>query len=187
MPDERQSAQSSRRKPLKPQRSGAPENAVVVRTATQRDVPFLQRMVWLAILASPRFVAASGIERLREIEAERWANWPRADEIALVAEGASGRPLGALLLHVHERDGERVIGYRLAIGVEEDARGQGIGRRLVEQAKRYAREAGADYLFLFVDSSNELAIHLYLAAGFEHSDPHGVIPMIVRFREQSPG
>jgi ribosomal protein S18 acetylase RimI-like enzyme len=148
---------------------------------------FLQRMVWLAILASPRFVAASGIERLREIEAERWASWPQTDESAFVAEDAHGRFIGALVLHVHERDEARVVGYRLAIGVEEAARGKGIGRRLVEHAKRYSVEAGADYLFLFVDSSNELAIHLYEAAGFEHSDPRGVIPMIVRFREQSPG
>lgn len=167
--------------------SKSPDEAAVVRTATEHDVPFLQRMVWMAILASPRLVAARGIEQLPKLEAERWAEWPHADEIALVAEDAHGRRLGGLVLHVHERDEARVVGYRLAIGVEEVARGKGIGRRLVEHAKRYAVEAGADYLFLFVDSSNEVAIHLYEAAGFEHSDPRGVIPMIVRFREQSPG
>jgi len=157
-----------------------------VRIATEHDVPFLQRIVWTAILASPRFLAARGIEQLRKVEAERWAQWPQTDEVAWVAEDTDGRALGAVVLHVHERDGGRVVGYRLAIGVEEAARNMGIGRQLLEHAKRYADEAGATYLFLLVDSSNEVAIHVYEASGFEHSDPHGLIPMIVRFREESP-
>jgi len=112
---------------------------------------------------------------------ERWASWPAADEVAVIAENGSGQPLGALVLFVHERDGERVVGYRLAIGVEESARGRGVGRRLIEHAKRVALEAGAEYLYLQVDPANESAHHLYRAAGFEHGDPRGLIPMVVRF------
>ena len=108
-----------------------PADPAFVRIATEHDVPFLQRIVWTAILASPRFLDARGIEQLRKVEAERWAQWPQTDEVAWVAEDTDGRALGAVVLHVHERDGGRVVGYRLAIGVEEAARNMGIGRQLL--------------------------------------------------------
>ena len=167
--------------------SGSSDKEVILRTASQQDIPFLQRMAWLAILASPGLVAARGLERLQAIEAERWATWPAADEIAVVAEDANGQQLGALVLFVHEREGDRVVGYRLAIGVEEAARRRGVGRRLIDYAKRYAAEARADYVYLQVDPANEFALRLYLAAGFEHGDPRGLIPMVLRFAKERAG
>jgi ribosomal protein S18 acetylase RimI-like enzyme len=131
-------------------------------------------------------LAARGIDRLRALEAERWAAWPHVDEVAVVAENTNGQALGALVLVVHEYESGRVVGYRLAVGVEESARGRGVGRRLIDYAKRYAAKAGADYLYLQVDPANESAFHLYLAEGFEQGDPHGLIPMVVRFRNVSP-
>ena len=101
---------------------------VQLRVATPDDTPFLRRMQWVAILASPRLIAARGIETLRQLEDQYWAEWPRPGETAFVAEDGGGRPLGAVILHVHERDGERVVGYRLGIAVEESARGRGVGR-----------------------------------------------------------
>jgi ribosomal protein S18 acetylase RimI-like enzyme len=158
---------------------------VSVRRATANDVPFLRRMQWEALLASPRLVAAVGLDELRRIEERIWATWPGPDETALVAEDARGRPLGALMLRVHERAKRRVVGYRLALAVEGDARHQGIGRRLLEQAQRISRDAGADYLLLQVDPSNEPAVRAYRATGFELGDAHGVVPMIVRFGERA--
>jgi ribosomal protein S18 acetylase RimI-like enzyme len=98
-----------------------------------------------------------------------------------VAEDAQGRPLGALILRVHERDGARVVGHRLAMAVEAAARRRGIGRQLLEHAKRYSRAVGADYLLLQVDPSNEPALQAYRVTGFQLGDTHGVVPMIVRF------
>jgi ribosomal protein S18 acetylase RimI-like enzyme len=138
-------------------------------------------MQWEALMASPRFVAAMGLEHLRQIEERVWATWPAPGDAAFVAEDAHGRPLGALILRVQERDGERVVGHRLAIAVELDARRQGIGRQLLEHAKRFSQAAGADYLLLQVDPSNEPALRAYLATGFQLGDAHGVAPMIVRF------
>jgi ribosomal protein S18 acetylase RimI-like enzyme len=160
---------------------------VRVRGATPGDVAFLRRMQWEALMASARFVAAMGLETLREIEERVWAAWPGPDETAFVAEDARGRPLGALVLRVQERDGQRVVGYRLAMAVEADARRQGIGRDLLEHAKRFSQAAGAAYLLLYVDPSNDPALQAYLVAGFQLGDIHGVVPMIVRFESAIDG
>ncbi|HLH22457.1 MAG TPA: GNAT family N-acetyltransferase [Chloroflexota bacterium] len=154
---------------------------LTIRLATPGDVPFLRRMQWEAIQASPRLLAALGVETLRALEDQRWAAWPAPDELAFVAEDRGRRRLGMLLLRVHERAAGRVVGYRLAMAVEAEARGRGVGRRLVEHAKRYAAAHGAAYLLLLVDPSNERASRTYRAAGFELGDQHGVVPMIVRF------
>jgi ribosomal protein S18 acetylase RimI-like enzyme len=156
---------------------------VRIRAATAEDIPFLRRMQWEALLASPQFLVARGLDAVRQIEDRYWARWPPQDETALVAEDAAGRPLGALILHVHERDGRRVVGYRLALGVEEHARGRGIGRRLLERAKRATREMGADYLLLLLDPTNEPALRAYQAAGFQPGDQYNVVPMIVRMAD----
>ena len=160
---------------------------VKVRAAAPEDVPFLRRMEWEALLASPRFVAAKGLDTLRQLQEQFWPTWPLADEAAFVAEEARGRPLGAVILRVHERDRGRVVGYRLAIGIEATARGRGIGRRLLEQAKRWTHEAGADYLLLLVDTTNEPALRAYRAAGFRLGDRAGVVPMTASFTDDEEG
>ena len=71
------------------------------------------------------------------------------------------------------------------IGVEATARGRGIGRRLLEQAKRWTHEAGADYLLLLVDTTNEAAQRAYRAAGFRLGDRDGVVPMSVGFTDEA--
>ena len=145
----------------------------------------MRRMQWEAVLASTGLVASRGIEGLRQTEDLAWQSWPTADELAYVAEGAAQRPLGAIMLKVHERDSLRIVGYRFAIGVEEDVRGQGIGRLLIEHAKRHVEASGADYLLLFVDTGNERAQRAYRATGFTVGDQQGLIPMIVRFDGRS--
>ncbi|MBV9355662.1 MAG: hypothetical protein JO023_09060, partial [Chloroflexi bacterium] len=107
-------------------------NDTRIRDATLEDVPFLRRMQWEALLASPRLVSVIGLENLRQIEDRVWAAWPDPDETAFVAEGTRGRLLGALILRVQERDGTRVVGHRLAMAVETKARRRGIGRQLLE-------------------------------------------------------
>ena len=158
-----------------------------IRLARTADVPFLRRMQWEAIQASPRLLAALGEETLRAMEDSRWATWPAPDEVAFVADDAAQRPLGALILRAHERAGERVVGYRLAMAVEADVRGRGVGRRLIERAKQHAAEHGAAYLLLLVDRANETARRIYRAAGFEPGDQHGVVPMILRPGDAPPG
>lgn len=79
-------------------------------------------------------------------------------------------------------DGEMVVGWcdilpdaretarhcgRLGMGVHPDFRGRGIGRRLLGAALADAQERGMERVELHVLESNEIAINLYKAFGFE--------------------
>ena len=154
---------------------------VNLRPATPDDVPFLRRMQWAAVMASPGLVARRGVAVLEAIEDRFWAAWPTPEAIAVVAESAEGQPLGAVIIKVHERVAGRIIGYRLALAVESEARRHGIGRRLLAWAQQFAAKAGADYLLLYVDPTNEPAVGAYQVTGFAFGDPDGAVPMIVRF------
>ena len=93
----------------------------------------------------------------------------------------------AKALWVAERDG-RITGSVFAMPsdgvegsaqlrmlyVEPEARGQGIGRLLVEQCVAFARGAGYERMRLWTHSVQVAARHLYAAAGFElvESSPH---------------
>src|SRR6266513_5430486 len=63
------------------------------------------------------------------------------------------------------REGFRHVG-RLGMGLLAGYRGRGLGRQLVAQAVRAARQAGIERVELEVFASNERAIALYRALGF---------------------
>jgi ribosomal protein S18 acetylase RimI-like enzyme len=84
-------------------------------------------------------------------------------------------------VHLLAFDDERLVGYvtvqreqhpvtrhvaSLAIAVAADARGQGIGARLMEEAIAWARAAGVEKLVLSVYPHNDAAIALYRRFGF---------------------
>ncbi|MGE0746972.1 MAG: ribosomal protein S18-alanine N-acetyltransferase [Rhodospirillales bacterium] len=76
------------------------------------------------------------------------------------------------------RDGGALAGFALArsaadecellsLAVADDARGRGIGRRLLEAALAVAAQGGARVMFLEVAETNEVALALYRSTGFE--------------------
>lgn len=79
---------------------------------------------------------------------------------------------------IAEKDGERVGAVFVAKGsdevaklrllhVEREARGLGIGKRLVEECVRFARQAGYQKMTLWTQSVLLAARHVYKQAGFE--------------------
>ncbi|MCS3556269.1 MULTISPECIES: GNAT family N-acetyltransferase [Sphingobacterium] len=57
--------------------------------------------------------------------------------------------------------------YLMDIVVDQNMRGKGIGKALIDRIKQWAKEQEADYLELSVLAKNTLAEALYLREGFE--------------------
>lgn len=79
------------------------------------------------------------------------------------------------------------------IAVAQQARGSGLGRRLMEQLLAKAKSAGAEQVFLEVKSSNDVAISLYKSLGFEQIDvrkryyqPSGEDALVMRLKIRQP-
>jgi len=92
-----------------------------------------------------------------------------ADGMLIVAEKA-GQVLAVMQLQLRhvERPG-RITEDMLhidALGVDESCRGQGVGRALIEEAKRIARAKGCTGLTLGVYACNEHAVQMYEHCGF---------------------
>jgi DNA-binding MarR family transcriptional regulator/N-acetylglutamate synthase-like GNAT family acetyltransferase len=90
-------------------------------------------------------------------------------ERAWIADVA-GEPAGCIFCM---RQDDTTAKLRLLL-VEPDARGMGIGARLVEQCVRFAEQAGYTSITLWTQSILEGAQRLYARAGFELTDskPH---------------
>nr|WP_281241405.1 GNAT family N-acetyltransferase [Salimicrobium halophilum] len=78
----------------------------------------------------------------------------------------NGEITGFILMKGNELERNRHAAY-LALGVKEAWRGQGIGKALLRQAFRWAREKGVSRLELTVLKGNKTAIHMYKQMGFK--------------------
>lgn len=92
-----------------------------------------------------------------------WHLLNRAHALTLVAEGESGALLGYGLL-LFRRGSRRARLYSFC--VHPEARGGGIGRRLLEALEAAARERGSERLDLEVRVDNRIALGLYRRMGF---------------------
>lgn len=88
--------------------------------------------------------------------------WPGTGEGFWVAE-REGRMVGAIAL-TREPGGEGQVRWFL---LHPEARGEGVGRRLLAELLAAARAAGYERLVLRTFSALEAAAHLYRQAGFE--------------------
>ncbi len=81
--------------------------------------------------------------------------------ISLLAEDAEGRVAASALARLIGDEGEL-----LSIAVDPARRGQGLGRRLLNDVLRRLTRGGASTVWLEVRSSNAAALSLYHSAGF---------------------
>ena len=72
-------------------------------------------------------------------------------------------PKGFITCHVHENLQEGKIGL---VGVNEESRGQGIGKSLVQSALRYFSERGVNSVSIAMQGSNIIAQRLCEQVGF---------------------
>ncbi|HEX6309282.1 MAG TPA: GNAT family N-acetyltransferase [Longimicrobiales bacterium] len=106
-----------------------------------------------------------------EVVASFVRNFDPARERCWIAE-LDGRNVGSVMVVRHpEREG--VAKLRLLL-VEPDARGHGIGRRLVQECTRFARATGYTRISLWTDSQLVAARRIYRAEGYRlvREEPH---------------
>lgn len=96
-----------------------------------------------------------------KIVAEFIENFDSKRERCWIAE-KEGEIVGSVFLVKHSRD---VAQLRLLL-VEPAARGMGIGKRLVEECVRFARQAGYRKITLWTQSELHAARHIYRKTGF---------------------
>ncbi len=104
-----------------------------------------------------------------EIVAQFIKNYDPKREQAWVAE-EDGERVGAVFV---ARESDEIVRLRL-LHVEWQARGLGIGKRLVEECIRFARQAGYQKMTLWTQSILHAARHIYKKAGFHvvHEEKH---------------
>jgi ribosomal protein S18 acetylase RimI-like enzyme len=78
--------------------------------------------------------------------------------------------LTANRLQRFDKRGAEVLLYE--IGVREDARQKGIGKALINGVKLWAKESGADEVWVLTNRSNEAAVALYQSMGGETESPN---------------
>jgi GNAT superfamily N-acetyltransferase len=147
------------------------EDVVQLRAAVAGDKAFLQQMLQVAADWRPGSVQ-SPVQEVLAIPAfaHYIDGWPRPGDFGVVAEGPDGTPLGATWCRTLPGD-DPGFGFvaldvpEVTIGVVAEARGRGIGRRLLERLIADARERGVARLSLSVELDNP-AMALYEHLGF---------------------
>jgi len=97
-----------------------------------------------------------------EIVAQFIKNYDPKRERAWVAE-KDGKRVGAVLV---AKESDEIAKLRL-LHVERETRGLGIGKRLVEECVRFARQAGYQKMTLWTQSILHAARGIYKQAGFQ--------------------
>lgn len=145
--------------------------AWIIRTAEERDLPFLREMMYEAAAVAPSVREMDPDAALALPELRKYVEgWGRPGDAAVVAVDPSGRRLGAAWCRLFPADAP---GYgfvsadvpELSIAVAPEARGRGVGGALLAALKQTARAQGYRALSLSVDRGNA-ARRLYERQGF---------------------
>jgi GNAT superfamily N-acetyltransferase len=162
-----------------------------IQDATVADLPFLTEMLVEAAYPLSAGAKPTPAEVLANPSTGLYmSGWGRPGDFAVIADDENGRRLGAAWYRRFPADGP---GYgfvaegipELAIAVVADARGRGVGRRLLTGLIEAARLAGESALSLSVNAENSVAHRLYRSAGFERVGGTDDSPtMLLRFESR---
>ena len=151
-------------------------NTITVRPATTADLPFLWQMLFESAFTTDEARAAWRANPQHPPELAKYLDgWGRAGDAGVVAEDGRGLRTGAawyrLFGGADRGDGVLAAGVpELAIAVEPEYRGRGIGGALLTALARTARDGGCARLVLSVDPRNGAARRLYERSGFVYID-----------------
>jgi ribosomal protein S18 acetylase RimI-like enzyme len=135
---------------------------VEIRPAEPADAgAFLE--FWTAIVAEERFVRTEEVRTPLRAYRRRFRHRSDLETDILAFEG--GRLVGHVTVQRERHPVTNHVGS-LSIAVAADARGRGIGRRLMEEAIGWSKRSGIEKLVLSVYPHNDAAIALYRGFGF---------------------
>lgn len=141
-------------------------STVGIRCATADDIPAIHRL--LSELAQTTGLPHKFVSGEADLQRYGFGDAPMFE--ALLAERDGGAIGLALFFYTYSSwRGEPGI-YIQDLVVSEQARGLGLGRRLIAAAVSHASRHGATHLRLSVEHDNEQAIGFYKSLGLRHSD-----------------
>lgn len=140
----------------------ANESDIQIRRATRRDASAIAQVLHTAFMEYERYYTHEAFA----------ATTPSAE---FLSQRMNEGPIWVAL------QGERIVGtvstvlkgqacYLRSMAIVSTARGQRIGARLLDQVEQFAREQGADHLYLSTTPFLERAIRLYERCGFRRSE-----------------
>lgn len=143
---------------------------MIVRRADPSDERFLWEMLAVAADWRPGTTVRAVDEIAADPELARYlVGWPSTGDVGVVAED-EGSPIGAAWCR-HFGVEEPGYGFvapdvpELTVGVVARRRGRGVGRRLLREVVREARDRGIGRISLSVEVDNP-AMALYTGLGF---------------------
>ena len=141
--------------------------ATIVRRVRSDEADALRDVRLRALLDSPA-AFESTIERERafgpEVWVERTERGAGAPDSATFVADLDGELIGMAGAHL-ERDRPGTA-YLFGMWVDPSVRRAGVGLELTRAVETWARSAGADRIRLWVIGSNDMAIAMYLRAGY---------------------
>jgi GNAT superfamily N-acetyltransferase len=139
---------------------------IIVRLATEHDAAVIHALiVELAKVTGSRRKVTSSPEHF-----SRHGSGERPAFQAFIAEG-DGQPLGLCLFFYSFSSWRGELGvYVQDLFVSDRVRGSGLGRRLIRETARLARDRGATYLRLSVARKNTAAQKFYRAIGMAEAE-----------------
>ena len=149
---------------------------LVVRAALEEDLQSLRKMLYEAANRPdapwPAFEVSMEETRNRRF----WSGWMRPDDLGVVAEDDTV-PVGMAWIRRFAGEELSPIDHSevpvLAIGVERNYRGCGVGGLLMDALIEHARASGVRAISLTTGLFNDAAVRLYRSRGFAEVFRHG--------------
>jgi len=146
-------------------------NGFLIRNGVKEDEDFLWEMLYQAIFI-PEGQSRPSRDILNEPNiAQLLKGWGRKGDLSLIATTPEHRSIGAAWFRLFNKT-NKTYGYidentpLLGMALHPDYRGRGIGKALLGELLKVAKEAGFSSVSLSVDPNNP-ALHLYDKFGFK--------------------